>query len=209
MRSLTTGSSSMEKPDFFEPLRRKRRSQVFDMSPSSSENEDARSGNALLRVQRRRQDSRRASSIVGTTDPYFRPLDVLVCEEHPIARTALDIVLQRLMCRVVTVDNGAEAMRCSMGEIKFDIILMDVKLPQVSGADVARMIRNTRNVNRSTPIVAVTSYLVDMSDPQLFDALIMKPLTREKLVDQMGRLCNWTPPPDEKSKRLAERGSSW
>ena len=48
-----------------------------------------------------------------------------------------------------------------MSEVKCDIIMMEYKLPQVNGADVARMIRETKNANSHTPIVAVTGYLKD------------------------------------------------
>jgi serine/threonine-protein kinase RIM15 len=96
----------------------KRRSQVFDMSPSSSDNEEAKSS-ALLRVQRRRQSARRMSNISyqdGT--PTFRPLDVLVCEDHPVSRMVMERLLEKLKCRTITVENGAEAMRYAMGEVK-------------------------------------------------------------------------------------------
>jgi serine/threonine-protein kinase RIM15 len=78
VRSLTIGSTDSEAASVVDSFRQqqKRRSQVFDMSPSSSDNEDVRSS-ALLRVQRRRQSSRRMSSIGLVDGPVFRPLDVL------------------------------------------------------------------------------------------------------------------------------------
>lgn len=77
VRSLTVGSQDGEPPAFLDSLKQhKRRSQVFDMSPSSSDNEESRSS-ALLRVQRRRQSSRRMSTITTCDGHCFRPLDVL------------------------------------------------------------------------------------------------------------------------------------
>lgn len=75
-RSTTVGSADGEKVPILDTLRKQnRRSQVFDMSPSSSDNEDARNS-ALLRVQRKRHSSRRMSNI-AMDSPVFRPLDVL------------------------------------------------------------------------------------------------------------------------------------
>ncbi|KAI9730487.1 MAG: rim15, signal transduction response regulator [Claussenomyces sp. TS43310] len=192
-RSQTVGSQegSPIGPDLFS--HRKRRSQVFDMSPSSSDNENDKA-NALLRVQRRRQSSRHLSQINLADGPCFRPLDVLICEDHPVSRMVMEKLLEKLRCRTITVSNGAEAMRYAMSEIKFDIIMMEFKLPQINGADVARMIRDTKNANSQTPIVAITGYLKELQAPHYFDALIEKPPTTSKLTEVLFRLCQWKAP---------------
>jgi serine/threonine-protein kinase RIM15 len=192
-RSQTVGSQegSPIPADLFS--HRKRRSQVFDMSPSSSDNEGDKA-NALLRVQRRRQSSRRMSQITLADGPVFRPLDVLICEDHPVSRMVMEKLLEKLRCRTITVSTGAEALRYAMSEIKFDIIMMEFKLPQINGADVARMIRETKNANSQTPIVAVTGYLKELQDPHHFDALIDKPPTTSKLTEAMCKLCQWKAP---------------
>jgi serine/threonine-protein kinase RIM15 len=193
-RSQTVGSqegSPITTGDLFS--HRKRRSQVFDMSPSSSDNEGDKA-NALLRVQRRRQSSRRMSQINFADGPVFRPLDVLICEDHPVSRMVMEKLLEKIRCRTITVADGAEAMRYAMSEIKFDIIMMEFKLPTINGADVARMIRGTKNANSSTPIVAITGYLKELQAPHYFDALIEKPPTTSKLTDVMCRLCQWKAP---------------
>jgi len=193
-RSQTVGSqegSPITTGDLFS--HRKRRSQVFDMSPSSSDNEGDKA-NALLRVQRRRQSSRRLSQINFADGPVFRPLDVLICEDHPVSRMVMEKLLEKLRCRTITVSDGAEATRVAMSDIKFDIIMMEFKLPSVNGADVARMIRSTKNTNSQTPIVAITGYLKELQQPHFFDALIEKPPTTSKLTEVMCRLCQWKAP---------------
>ena len=193
-RSQTIGSQEEDVIRDVLPGHHKRRSQVLDVSPSSSDTEDTRA-KALLRVQRRRQSSRRLSQISLADGPMFRPLDVLVCEDHPVSRLVMEKLLEKLRCRTLTVTNGSEAVRYAMGEVKFDIIMMEFKLPQVNGADVARMIRDTKNANSHTPIVAVTGYLKELQAPHHFDALIEKPPTVAKLSDTLGKLCQWKPPP--------------
>ena len=188
-RSQTVGSQEGDVPVRDLITHHKRRSQVFDMSPSSSDNEGEKA-NALLRVQRRRQSSRRLSHITSADGPMFRPLDVLICEDHPVSRMVMEKLLEKLRCRTISASNGTEAMRYAMSEIKFDIIMMEFKLPQVNGADVARMIRDTRNCNSHTPIVAVTGYLKELMAPHHFDALIEKPPTTSKLIEVMSRLCH-------------------
>ncbi|KAI5850216.1 hypothetical protein DFP73DRAFT_472996 [Morchella snyderi] len=190
VRSLTIGSADGDAAVLESFKHQKRRSQVFDMSPSSSDNEEVK-GSALLRVQRRRQSSRRMSNIsLGDTGPVFRPLDILVvCEDHPVSKLVMERLLERLKCRTIVVNNGAEAMRCAM----VDIILMEFKLPQINGEDVARMIRTSRNPNSNTPIVAVTGYLKDLNEPHHFTELIEKPATIPKLTEVLERNCHWKP----------------
>ncbi|KAL3467321.1 hypothetical protein BJX64DRAFT_167526 [Aspergillus heterothallicus] len=174
----------------------KRRSQLFDVSPSSSDNEDPRA-KALLKVQRRRQSSRRLSQINFADGPFFRPLDILICEDHPISRLVMERLFEKLRCRTITATNGAEAVRYALSEVQFDIIMTEFKLPQVNGADVARMIRETRSANRHTPIIAVTGYLKDLPETHHFDTLIEKPPTLTKLTEVLCKFCQWKPPPKD------------
>ncbi|KAL7794532.1 putative response regulator receiver Rim15p [Trichoderma ceciliae] len=193
-RSLTVGSqeASPVATDMLQHHHRNRRSQVFDMSPSSSDNEGDKH-NALLRVQRRRQSSRRLSQIAFDSGPTFRPLDVLICEDHPVSRMVMEKLLEKLRCRTISVANGSEAVRYSMSEIKFDIIFLEYRLPQINGADVARMIRETKNANSHTPIVAITAYLKELQAPHYFDSLIEKPISSSKLTEVLRSLCQWQP----------------
>lgn len=195
-RSHTIGSQDEDAVPEMVP-HHKRRSMVFDVSPSSSDNEDQRTRRteALLRVQRRRQSSRRLSQITLAEGPIFRPLDVLICEDHPVSRLVMERLLEKLRCRTIAVANGSEATRYALSEVKFDIIMMEFKLPQINGADVARMIRDTKNANSHTPIVCITGYLKELSAPHHFDALVEKPPTTAKLIEVMSRLCQWKPPP--------------
>ncbi|KAJ5091110.1 hypothetical protein NUU61_005980 [Penicillium alfredii] len=199
-RSQTIGSqdgevSSLAKESFV-PTHHKRRSQLFDISPSSSDNEDPRT-KALLKVQRRRQSSRRLSQFNIQDGPFFRPLDVLICEDHPVSRLVMERLFEKLRCRTITVTNGAEAVRYALSEVQFDIIMTEYKLPQVNGADFARMVRETRSANRHTPIIAVTGYLKDLPETHYFDALIQKPPTLPKLTEALCKWCMWKPPPKD------------
>ena len=194
-RSQTVGSQDGDHALPNKPFtHHKRQSQVFDISPSSSDNEDPRA-KALLRVQRRRQSSRRMSQIMLADGPSFRPLDVLICEDHPVSKLVMERLLEKLRCRTITVTNGPEAARYAMSEVQFDIIMMEFKLPQINGADVARMIRDTKSANTQTPIIAVTGYLKELPQTHHFDSLMEKPPTLEKLTEALCNLCAWKPPP--------------
>ncbi|KAL9106076.1 MAG: hypothetical protein Q9227_008862 [Pyrenula ochraceoflavens] len=196
-RSQTVGSQEGDiSKEAFIPGHHKRRSQLYDISPSSSDTESAQN-KAFLKVQRRRQSSRRLSQIAMTDSPMYRPLDVLICEDHPVSKMVLERLFEKLKCRTITASNGPEALRLAVSQIQFDIILMEFKLPSINGADVARMIRDTKNANTSTPLIAVTGYLNQLPESHHFDTLIQKPPTLNKLTETLCKYCNWKPPPKD------------
>lgn len=201
-RSQTVGSQdggeliSSPAKESYAASHSKRKSQLFDASPSSSDNEDPRT-KALLKVQRRRQSSRRLSQINLLEGPFFRPLDVLICEDHPVSRIVMERLFEKLRCRTATAVNGAEATSYALSDVQFDIIMTEFKLPQVNGADFARMVRETRGVNRHTPIIAVTGYLKDLPETHHFNSLIEKPPTLTKFTEALCQFCQWKPPPKD------------
>ncbi|KAM0503435.1 hypothetical protein ACHAPB_004300 [Verticillium nonalfalfae] len=93
-------------------------------------------------------------------------------------------------------------LRYSMSDIKFDIIFLEYRLPQINGADVARMIRETKNTNSHTPIVAITAYLKELQAPHYFDSLIEKPISSSKLSEVLKNLCRWKPQSPGQSQPL-------
>jgi serine/threonine-protein kinase RIM15 len=199
-RSQTVGSQEGDNTrDSFVTSHYKRRSQLFahEISPSSSDNENNPQAKALLKVQRRRQSSRRLSQITMTDGPFYRPLDVLICEDHPVSKMVMERLFEKLRCRTITASSGSEAMRLAVSQIQFDIIMMEYKLPVINGIDVARMVRDTNNANTRTPIVAVTGYLKELPEVHKFDTLIQKPPTLTKLTEVLCKYCSWKPPPKD------------
>lgn len=200
-RSQTVGSQESDGPaprEGFMPGHYKRRSQLLvrDVSPSSSDNETAQA-KALLKVQRRRQSSRRLSQINFLDGPVYRPLDVLICEDHPVSRMVMERLFEKLRCRTVTAANGPDALRLAVSQIQFDIIFTEFKLPLINGVDVARMIRDTKSSNTNTPIVCISGYLKDLPEAHHFDTLMQKPPTSHKLSEMLCKYCSWKPPPKD------------
>jgi len=125
-------------------------------------------------------------------EPAPKTVDCLIAEDNPISSKVLEMILVRLGCRCVVVQNGEEAIRCTMGELVFDVIFMDMVMPILDGESAARMIKSTKNANQQTPIVAVTSY--ELKDAQIseegtmFSAILQKPVTKNDVLQTMKRL---------------------
>ena len=107
---------------------------------------------------------------------------VLVVEDDDLTR-----FLMGEMCRMLGLDCeiAADGQQCldllESGALDFDLILMDIHMPRVSGLEATRAIRsNPRALTRTTPIVAVTAdphwHEQDHYEPQGFDSVLPKPV---------------------------------
>ncbi|KAJ3106270.1 hypothetical protein HDU97_006721 [Phlyctochytrium planicorne] len=110
-----------------------------------------------------------------------RPLDVLIADDNPVACKILEAMLTKMNCRCLVVRNGSEALRYAIGDLKFDVIFMDIRMPIIDGETATRMIKSTKNINQSTPIIAVTAYEQTFAQSQQFDDVMSKPVTKDLL----------------------------
>jgi len=88
------------------------------------------------------------------------PLDILVVDDLPQKRLAFEALLAPLGQRLTLVDSGTEALRRVLQQ-KFDIIVLDVNIPDMDGLEVARLVREHKRY-RETPILFVSA----LDDPE-------------------------------------------
>ncbi|KAH8830478.1 hypothetical protein DL96DRAFT_1593085 [Flagelloscypha sp. PMI_526] len=115
-------------------------------------------------------------------DPNDRAVTCLLAEDNPITAKIIETLLIRLGCRCVVVADGSEAISVAMGDIKFDIILMDLHMPVLDGEGAARYIKSTNSRNTATPIVAVSA------ESNVFSAYLAKPVQKADLLAVMRQL---------------------
>jgi CheY-like chemotaxis protein len=80
-------------------------------------------------------------------------LDVLVVEDSPVNQLVVSLMLQKLVSRVRVAANGLEAL-AQVAEQQPDLILMDMRMPQMDGLEATRRLRE---LGCSVPIVALTA----------------------------------------------------
>jgi CheY-like chemotaxis protein len=85
-----------------------------------------------------------------------RPMRVLVVDDHDINRRALQLILQPLGCDIATAADGLTAVRICE-QTAFDLIFMDVRMPEMDGREATRRIRAGGGPNAGVPIIAVTA----------------------------------------------------
>ncbi len=86
-----------------------------------------------------------------------RPLRILVAEDNFANQLIAKTLLTRAGFSVLTVDDGAQAAEVCARE-KFDVILMDIEMPQMSGIEATQAIRASGGPNVATLIIALTAF---------------------------------------------------
>ncbi len=113
---------------------------------------------------------------------------VLVVDDDLHIREFLGRLLTSRSCVVTQADCGAQAIVKCAGQ-PFDLILMDIQMPGMTGIETARSIRDVEGANRRTPMIAVTGYLSKDRVGELrragFDAHLGKPVAAELLFSKV------------------------
>jgi PAS domain S-box-containing protein len=113
-----------------------------------------------LRLQRAADACRQAVAEPATSSAPASParaLRVLLAEDNPVNQKLALLMLQRLGHAVTVAANGAEAV-AHVGGGAFDLVLMDMQMPEMDGVEATRRIRAAGHL---LPIVAMTANAMD------------------------------------------------
>ncbi len=119
----------------------------------------------------------------GARPPRLR---ILLAEDNQVNRRLVELLMSRQGHEVVSVENGRKAVELAQRE-RFDVILMDVQMPDMDGLEATRQIRALeRAVGRHSPILALTANAM-RGDEEVclaagMDGYIPKPFEAEKLL---------------------------
>jgi DNA-binding response OmpR family regulator len=106
---------------------------------------------------------------------------VMLVEDDALVRRVLGLVLRGAPWDVVVHAGGAEALE-QLAREPFDVVVTDVRMPVVSGLDVARWCRTNRPATR---VVLITGFTADDDEDGLTElgtALLRKPFEGSELV---------------------------
>jgi signal transduction histidine kinase/ActR/RegA family two-component response regulator len=130
-----------------------------------------------------------------------RPWRILSAEDNRTNQRVLQLMLRRYDIAPVIVENGAEAVEQHCAD-PFDMILMDVNMPEMDGLEAASMIRAfeaSRPQLGRVPIIALSANAMthQVADylRQGIDAHVPKPVRREELASTMAALLDRAQPP--------------
>ncbi len=114
-------------------------------------------------------------------------LRLLVAEDNVVNQKVAQRLVEKLGHKVTLVENGVQAVKAVQKE-KFDVVLMDMVMPEMDGAEAANQITTAFGNNGKPILIAVTAdaSLVNLKNSD-FDDAISKPLTLNELKEILDR----------------------
>jgi len=121
-----------------------------------------------------------------------RKLKILLAEDQETNRKVAIAHLRALECDIELAENGLEAIRLADREA-FDLILMDIQMPVMSGIDAIQSIRSRDGPCKNAPILALTASVMQHERDQVLevgaDQLLGKPYRRAELEAAVKQWC--------------------
>ena len=113
------------------------------------------------------------------------PKTVLIVEDNELNMKLFNDLLEAHGYRTVQTRNGLEALDLAR-EHRPDLILMDIQLPEVSGLDVTRWLKEDDDL-KTIPVVAVTAFAMKGDEERIrqggCEAYISKPISLTKFLE--------------------------
>jgi len=124
-------------------------------------------------------------------------LRILVVDDEPDTLGLIKLTLQTAGYQVQTTTGGREALRL-VREEPFDVVILDIMMPDVSGFDVMRELNN--DPTPPPPVIFLTARSGE-EDQEIGMSLgvtryLLKPITRGSLLDAINQALGTTPEPD-------------
>ncbi len=136
--------------------------------------------------------STRQSFKSTATNDLNKTMDVLLAEDNLINQKLANGLLENLGCKVTIAGNGREAVDF-VKEKKFDIIFMDVQMPEMDGFEATGIIRDLeKDSGRHTPIIAMTAHAMKGDREKCLNAgmdeYVTKPISIKSVSEAIRRL---------------------
>jgi CheY-like chemotaxis protein len=131
--------------------------------------------------------------------PHWQGLRVLLAEDNPINQKVALGFLRKLMLQVDVVTDGSQAIQ-ALTTIPYDLVLMDMQMPEMDGLEATRLIREPHSLtlNPRIPIIAMTANAMREHQQTCLDAgmddYISKPVSLGSLLPVLEK---WLPQAQE------------
>ncbi|MBB5346313.1 response regulator [Desulfoprunum benzoelyticum] len=141
------------------------------------------------RIDPKRQTETAAAAAESTSLSGRR---VLLAEDEPINQMLATTLLNQFGIEVTSVANGAAALAAIYDSGPFDLVLMDLQMPELDGFQATRRIRMLPDKQSEVPIVALTAHARPQDRDKCLrsgmDDYLSKPINRDELEGILTRL---------------------
>ncbi len=116
-----------------------------------------------------------------------RKIHILLAEDTPIVAKVISTFLKQEGYRVSHANNGKEALDTLKQNADIDLVLMDMRMPEMTGLEVTKHWRQIEEPGKHIPIIALTANSTTIERDQCFaagmDHFITKPVSRARLFE--------------------------
>lgn len=118
-------------------------------------------------------------------------LNILLAEDNPVNQKVAFAMLEKMGHRIQVANNGAQAFDIFQQNY-FDVVLLDIQMPEMDGFEVTRRIRKLNDLKAHTPIIAITANAT-MDDREEclkngMNGYLAKPLKKDALIAELARV---------------------
>ncbi len=126
-----------------------------------------------------------------------RTLSVLHVDDDPVNLRVVEEILSAFGHRGVKALSGPEALE-AMSRQAFDVVLMDIHMPEMSGIEVMKRIRERPGADRNTPVIALTADILSREPAEYlalgFSGFVPKPVMVQGLIAAVTRAAGVSQP---------------
>jgi PAS domain S-box-containing protein len=148
--------------------------------------------NLVLELMHGRSNARPTATLPTANLAEQHPLAILLAEDNPVNQRVASLMLQRLGYRADVVANGREAVE-AVGRRNYDLILMDVQMPEMDGMQATREICAQQRPTDRPRIVAMTANASTTDRDACLEAGMNDFLTKPVRADDLLRALQQTP----------------
>jgi signal transduction histidine kinase/CheY-like chemotaxis protein/HPt (histidine-containing phosphotransfer) domain-containing protein len=118
------------------------------------------------------------------------PLRILLAEDNPTNQKLAIYILDRIGYQATIAQNGLEVLKALYEQV-YDVILMDVQMPEMDGLEATRRLRDSLPTDRQPQVIAMTANAMqgdrEMCLAAGMDDYISKPIRIEALVEALSK----------------------
>jgi CheY-like chemotaxis protein len=112
---------------------------------------------------------------------------VLIAEDEDSNFIVLDMILRKTFkANIIRAKNGREAVDLAKEHSDVDLIIMDIKMPEMDGLEATKLIKK---FNNNVPIIAITAFAMSGDEHKAIeagcDAYLPKPISRSDLYNKL------------------------
>ena len=138
------------------------------------------------------KETENSNPLIDITDNYdWKNKTILVAEDEPANVIYIEEVLKTTRARILRAMNGKEAVEMFKNNKDIDIIIMDIKMPEMDGYEATQIIRQ---LNKNIPVISQSAYAmpgdIDKGLDSGMNDYLIKPVKPKKLLSILNKHLN-------------------